>query len=144
MGIRRRLTGRDVTQDIAVTYDEHAVVSTGAEHEAAGVKAVMVSLQRGVTSMGPLRTAAALIRLNQQKGFDCPGCAWPEEHGGRKFAEFCENGAKAVAEEATKRVVTPDFFARHSVADLAQRPEYWLSQQGRLTHPMVLRADSDH
>ena len=60
------------------------------------MKAVMVSLQRGVTSMGPLRTAAALVRLNQRKGFDCPGCAWPEEHGGRKFAEFCENGAKAV------------------------------------------------
>ena len=144
MGIRRRFTGRDVARDIAVKYDEHAVVATGAEHEAAGVKAVMVSLQRGVTSMGPLRTAAALVRLNQQKGFDCPGCAWPEEHGGRKFAEFCENGAKAVAEEATKRVVTPEFFARHSIADLEQRPEYWLSQQGRLTHPMVLRAGSEH
>ncbi|MDP9166820.1 MAG: FdhF/YdeP family oxidoreductase [Actinomycetota bacterium] len=144
MGMRRRLTGRDVTRDIPVGYDEHAVVSTGAEHEAAGVKAVVVSMQRGVTSMGPLRTAAALVRLNQRKGFDCPGCAWPEEHGGRKFAEFCENGAKAVAEEATKRVVTPDFFARHSIADLAQRPEYWLSQQGRLTHPVVLRPGDDH
>ncbi|MGH7290686.1 MAG: hypothetical protein ACREJT_05725, partial [Myxococcota bacterium] len=63
MGIRRRMTGRDVTHDIAVKYDEHDVVTTGAEHEAAGVKAVMVSLQRGVTSMGPLRTAAALVRL---------------------------------------------------------------------------------
>src|SRR6185369_7783658 len=89
-------------------------------------------------------TAAALARLNQRKGFDCPGCAWPEEHGGRKFAEFCENGAKAVAEEATKRVVTPEFFARHSIADLEGRPEYWLSQQGRLTHPMVLRPGDDH
>ena len=144
MGIRRRMTGRDVTEDIAVKYDEHTAVSTGAEHEAAGVKAVMVSLQRGVTSMGPLRTAAALVRLNQRKGFDCPGCAWPEEHGGRKFAEFCENGAKAVAEEATKRVVTPDFFARHSLADLRERPEYWLSQQGRLTHPVILREGDDH
>src|SRR6478609_2778906 len=144
MGIRHRMTGRDVAQDIAVTYDEHAVETTGREHEAAGVKAVMVSLQRGVTSMGPLRTAAALVRLNQRKGFDCPGCAWPEEHGGRKFAEFCENGAKAVAEEATKRVVTPDFFARHSIADLDARPEYWLSQQGRLTHPMWLRPGDDH
>ena len=144
MGIRRRMTGRNVTEDIAVTYDEQAVVSTGAEREAAGVKAVMVSLQRGVTSMGPLRTATALVRLNQRKGFDCPGCAWPEEHGGRKFAEFCENGAKAVAEEATKRVVTPEFFARHSITDLAERPEYWLSQQGRLTHPVILRDGDDH
>ncbi|KQY06353.1 hypothetical protein ASD37_18905 [Mycobacterium sp. Root135] len=138
------MTGRDVSRDIAVNYDEHSVATTGAEHEAAGMKAVMVSLHRGVTSMGPLRTAAALVRLNQRKGFDCPGCAWPEEHGGRKFAEFCENGAKAVAEEATKRVVTPDFFARHSIADLEERPEYWLSQQGRLTHPVILRAGDDH
>ncbi len=94
--------------------------------------------------MGRVRTAACAARLNQRHGFDCPGCAWPEEHGGRKLAEFCENGAKAVAEEATKRVVTPEFFARHSVADLAARPEYWLSQQGRLTHPVVLRPGDDH
>ena len=135
---------RDVTRDFDADYDEHAVVTTGPEREAAGVKAVMVSLQRGLKSMGAWRTAASLARLNQRHGFDCPGCAWPEEHGGRKFAEFCENGAKAVAEEATKRVVTPDFFARHSIADLDARPEYWLSQQGRLTHPMVLRPGDDH
>ncbi len=135
---------RDVTHDFDAEYDEQAVVATGPEHEAAGVKAVMVSLQRALKSMGTWRTGASLVRLNQRHGFDCPGCAWPEEHGGRKFAEFCENGAKAVAEEATKRVVTPDFFARHSLADLDGRPEYWLSQQGRLTHPMVLRPGDDH
>jgi molybdopterin-dependent oxidoreductase alpha subunit len=135
---------REITSDWNADYDEHAVISTGAEREAAGVKAVMVSLKRGLESMGVFRTAASLIRLNQRKGFDCPGCAWPEEHGGRKFAEFCENGAKAVAEEATKRVVTPEFFARHSVAALEAKPEYWLSQQGRLTHPMVLRPGAEH
>ena len=135
---------REITSDWNADYDEHSVVSTGAEREAAGVKAVMVSLKRSLESMGVFRTAASLVRLNQRKGFDCPGCAWPEEHGGRKFAEFCENGAKAVAEEATKRVVTPDFFARHSVAELTAKPEYWLSQQGRLTHPVVLRPGEDH
>ena len=113
MGARRH-PDRDIDAD----FDEHAMVVTGAEHEAAGVKAVLVSLQRGLQSMGAVRTAAALARLNQRHGFDCPGCAWPEEHGGRKLAEFCENGAKAVAEEATKRVVTPEFFARHSIADI--------------------------
>ncbi|HEY6576478.1 MAG TPA: FdhF/YdeP family oxidoreductase, partial [Mycobacterium sp.] len=128
--------------DNAASFDEHAAVVSGAEHEAAGVKAVMVSLDRGLKQMGPVRTVAALSRLNQRHGFDCPGCAWPEEPGGRKLAEFCENGAKAVAEEATKRRVTPEFFARHSVAELAGQPEYWLSQQGRITHPMVL-ADGD-
>src|SRR5215207_2590073 len=135
---------RDTTRDFDANYDEQATVAIGAEHEAAGVKAVMVSLQRGLTYMGAVRTAASLVRLNQRNGFDCPGCAWPEEHGGRKFAEFCENGAKAVAEEATKRVITPEFFARHSIDDLDGRPEYWLSQQGRLTHPMVLRPGDDH
>ncbi|WP_006241252.1 FdhF/YdeP family oxidoreductase [Mycolicibacterium tusciae] len=135
---------RDIARDFDADYDEHAVVTTGPEHEAAGVKAVMVSLQRGLKSMGAWRTGASLVRLNQRHGFDCPGCAWPEEHGGRKFAEFCENGAKAVAEEATRRVVTADFFARHSITDLDARPEYWLSQQGRLTEPVVLRPDDDH
>src|ERR1700756_4879818 len=131
-------------RDVEVDYDEHGVTITPSKREAAGVKAVMGALQRGLTSMGLLRTAPTWAKLNQRKGFACPGCAWPEEHGGRKFAEFCENGAKAVAEEATKRVVTPEFFARHSVADLAARPEYWLSQQGRLTRPMALRAGDDH
>ncbi|WP_297601085.1 FdhF/YdeP family oxidoreductase [Mycobacterium sp.] len=128
----------------AADYDEHAVTVTPRKREAAGVRAVMVSLQRGFEQMGALRTAAALARLNQRNGFDCPGCAWPEEHGGRKVAEFCENGAKAVAEEATKRTVTPEFFARHSIAELSAKPEYWLSQQGRLAHPMVLRPGDDH
>ncbi len=132
------------SRDVPADYDEHAVTVAPRKHEAAGVRAVMVSLQRGLEQMGALRTAATLARLNQRKGFDCPGCAWPEEHGGRKLAEFCENGAKAVAEEATKRTVTPEFFARHSVAELSAQPEYWLSQQGRLTHPMVLRPGDDH
>ncbi|WP_179468414.1 FdhF/YdeP family oxidoreductase [Mycolicibacterium vinylchloridicum] len=131
-------------KDVPADYDEHAVHVGVPKHEAAGVKAVMVSMQRGLAEMGPVRTLATLSRLNQRHGFDCPGCAWPEEHGGRKLAEFCENGAKAVAEEATKRRVTADFFARHTVAELAAKPEYWLSQQGRLTHPMVLRPGEQH
>ncbi|BBX97535.1 FdhF/YdeP family oxidoreductase [Mycobacterium lacus] len=132
------------SRDIRADYDEHAVTVSPRRHVAAGVRAVVVSLQRGLRQMGTVRTAAALARLNQRHGFDCPGCAWPEEHGGRKLAEFCENGAKAVAEEATKRTVTPEFFARHSIGELSARPEYWLSQQGRLTHPMVVRPGDDH
>lgn len=131
-------------KDVDASYDERDVVISGAKHEAAGMKAVLVSMQRGLTQMGPVRTAATLTRLNQRHGFDCPGCAWPEEHGGRKPAEFCENGAKAVAEEATKRRVTADFFARHSIAELSAKPEYWLSQQGRLTHPMVALPGDTH
>jgi molybdopterin-dependent oxidoreductase alpha subunit len=133
---------RNGTRDIDVDYDEHTVTIAPPQRQAAGVKAVMVALQRGLKSMGVFRTASLLPRLNQRTGFDCPACAWPEQWGDRKF-EFCENGAKAVAEEATKHVVTPEFFGRHTIADLAARPEYWLSQQGRLTHPMVLRAGDD-
>ncbi|ELB89158.1 formate dehydrogenase subunit alpha [Rhodococcus wratislaviensis IFP 2016] len=91
-----------------------------------------------------VRTARTLMKLNQREGFDCPGCAWPETPGHRKHAEFCENGAKAVAEEATTRTVTPEFFAAHSVSDLLGRTEFWLGQQGRLTHPMVLLPGASH
>ncbi|PQP23920.1 FdhF/YdeP family oxidoreductase [Rhodococcus opacus] len=125
-------------------YDEHSIVVTKNKQYAAGVPAVLVSLQRGMSQMGATRTAASLAKLNQRKGFDCPGCAWPETPGHRKHAEFCENGAKAVAEEATKRTVGPDFFATHSVDDLLGRTEYWLGQQGRLTHPIVLRPGTTH
>lgn len=125
-------------------YDEHAIEIGHRATSAAGIPAVLVALRRSVAQMGLTRTLATLARVNQREGFDCPGCAWPEEPGGRKTIEFCENGAKAVAEEATRRVVGPDFFARHSVPDLLSRPEYWLSQQGRLTHPMVLRPGEDH
>ncbi|HKV22879.1 MAG TPA: FdhF/YdeP family oxidoreductase [Mycobacterium sp.] len=125
-------------------FDEGDVVVTHEKSYAAGVPAVLVSLRRGLEQMGALRTARTLAKLNQRKGFDCPGCAWPETPGHRKHAEFCENGAKAVAEEATTRRVDPEFFAAHSVAELTQRTDYWLGQQGRLTHPMVLRPGATH
>ncbi|WP_207839381.1 FdhF/YdeP family oxidoreductase [Williamsia soli] len=111
---------------------------------AAGVPAVAVALARSVKQMGTTRTARTLTALNQRDGFDCPGCAWPETPGHRKHAEFCENGAKAVAEEATTRTIGPEFFAAHSVSDLREKSEYWLSQQGRITHPMVLTEGDDH
>ena len=107
------------------------------EHAAAGIPAVAHSLKMAREQMGVRRTALTLLRVNQKEGFDCPGCAWPEgDH--RHTAEFCENGAKAVAEEATTRRVTRGFFAAHPVADLAERSGYWLGQQGRLTEPMFL------
>ncbi|MFD4541544.1 FdhF/YdeP family oxidoreductase [Streptomyces bauhiniae] len=112
------------------------------KHAAAGLPAVGHSLRITQQQMGVRRTALTLLRVNQKDGFDCPGCAWPEpEH--RHMAEFCENGAKAVAEEATLRRVTPEFFAAHPVADLAGRSGYWLGQQGRLTHPMYLPEGAD-
>ncbi|MFE5872796.1 FdhF/YdeP family oxidoreductase [Streptomyces roseifaciens] len=115
---------------------------TAPQHAAAGLPAVAHSLRIAHQQMGARRTALTLLKVNQKDGFDCPGCAWPEPDK-RHAAEFCENGAKAVAEEATLRRVTPDFFARHPVSDLAGRSGYWLGQQGRLTTPMYLAEGSD-
>ncbi|MEU4251154.1 FdhF/YdeP family oxidoreductase [Amycolatopsis sp. NPDC026612] len=115
---------------------------------AAGIPGVAVSLARSVEQMGTGRTIKALRLLNQREGFDCPGCAWPEprEVDGekRKLAEFCENGAKAVAEEATKRRVDREFFAKHPIGDLETKTDYWLGQQGRITEPFVLREGATH
>ncbi|MFH9398221.1 FdhF/YdeP family oxidoreductase [Streptomyces sp. NPDC017638] len=113
------------------------------KHAAAGLPAIGHTLRVAQRQMGVKRTALTLLRVNQKDGFDCPGCAWPEpDH--RHAAEFCENGAKAVAEEATLRRVTPEFFAAHSVADLSGRSGYWLGQQGRLTHPVYLPEGGTH
>jgi molybdopterin-dependent oxidoreductase alpha subunit len=104
----------------------------------------MHGLADGIQQMGLRRTALTLLRINQTDGFDCPGCAWPEPAAGaRSHAEFCENGAKAVAEEATLRRVTPEFFVEHAISELAQRSDYWLGQQGRLTEPLVRQSGSD-
>ncbi|NUT08607.1 MAG: FdhF/YdeP family oxidoreductase [Hamadaea sp.] len=110
---------------------------------AAGVGGVTHGLAAGLAEMGVRRTTLALLKVNQTDGFDCPGCAWPEPRK-RTHAEFCENGAKAVAEEATLRRITPEFFAEHSIADLAGKSDYWLGQQGRLTSPMVRRPGGTH
>ncbi|GAA2589442.1 FdhF/YdeP family oxidoreductase [Actinomadura fulvescens] len=110
---------------------------------AAGLPGVTHALRQSFDQMGARRTALTLARVNQKQGFDCPGCAWPEG-GKRHLAEFCENGAKAVAEEATTRRVTREFFARHTVAELAERSDHWLGQQGRLTEPMIKRSGAEH
>ncbi|MET4097045.1 FdhF/YdeP family oxidoreductase [Arthrobacter sp. UYCu712] len=108
-----------------------------------GVPAVVHALKIAQEQMGPVRAAKALLAVNQVDGFDCPGCAFPEP-GKRSHAEFCENGAKAVAEEATRRRVAPSFFAGHSVAELREKDDFWLGQQGRLTHAMLLDDGATH
>jgi formate dehydrogenase major subunit len=135
-----------MTDDELLGTPDESRLRVGSPYDhAAGVKAVTVAMGRALGEMGPSRTARTLLRLNQVDGFDCMSCAWPDpdpEH--RHQAEFCENGAKAVAEEATKARVTPEFFARHSIADLSTRTDHWLGKQGRLTHPMVRRPGATH
>ncbi|MFF2776195.1 FdhF/YdeP family oxidoreductase [Streptomyces sp. NPDC058052] len=115
---------------------------TSPQHAAAGLPAIGHTLRIAQEQMGAVRTARTLLKVNQKDGFDCPGCAWPEGDK-RHLAEFCENGAKAVAEEATLRRVTPEFFAAHPLAELAERSGYWLGQQGRITRPMYLPEGGD-
>ncbi|MFD5425666.1 FdhF/YdeP family oxidoreductase [Streptomyces sp. NPDC127084] len=113
------------------------------QHAAAGLPAVGHTLRMAQRQMGMARTARTLLKVNQKDGFDCPGCAWPEADK-RHVAEFCENGAKAVAEEATLRRVTPGFFTAHPVSVLERRSGYWLGQQGRITEPVYLPEGADH
>jgi molybdopterin-dependent oxidoreductase alpha subunit len=112
---------------------------------AVGVPGVAASMQYALAEMGPKRSLKTLLKLNHVDGFDCPSCAWPDpdpEH--RKLAEFCENGAKAVAWEATRKRVDAGFFAGHSVDELRSHDEHSLEHHGRLTEPMYLAPDATH
>jgi molybdopterin-dependent oxidoreductase alpha subunit len=111
---------------------------------AGGLPAIASAVKSAWGEMGPVRGLRTLLRLNQKDGFDCPGCAWPEPDEARSHAEFCENGAKHVADEATTKRVTPEFFKGWSLSDLSTKSDYWLGKQGRLTHPMVLRRGASH
>ncbi len=82
--------------------------------------------------------------MNKKDGFDCQSCAWPSPDEHRQVAEFCENGAKAIADEGTTKRVTADFFREHSLSFLQEQSDYWLGQQGRLTQPMVKREGATH
>jgi molybdopterin-dependent oxidoreductase alpha subunit len=114
-------------------------------HEtAAGFPAIVRTVRYVTGRMGAARGASALFEVNKFHGFDCQSCAWPSPDDHRHFAEFCENGAKAVSDEGTFRRVTPEFFAKYSVYELLQKSDFWLSEQGRLTHPMILRDGSTH
>ena len=111
---------------------------------AAGATAVASSMNHVMRTAGPVRGTKALLELNQQDGFDCPSCAWPDPDDHRAQTEFCENGAKAVASEATTRQIDRDFFRKHSVTDLLQQTDYWHDQQGRIVEPMVIREGGTH
>jgi len=111
---------------------------------AAGLNSVLKAVEFTLKEPGLLRGINALARLNQFEGIDCPGCAWPDPDHERSLNEYCENGVKAIAEEATTKRCTPDFFRAWSVAELSNQSDYWLGRQGRLTHPMVLRAGCHH
>ncbi len=112
---------------------------------AAGVKAIQSTFKHISKEVGLVKGIGLLSKINQTDGFDCPGCAWPDPDAKRAFlAEYCENGAKAIAEEATKNRVSPLFFASHSVEDLAKLSDYEIGKKGRITHPVLLKPGSSH
>ncbi|GAB3582462.1 FdhF/YdeP family oxidoreductase [Hymenobacter daeguensis] len=114
------------------------------EKVAAGVTAVIKSMQFSWTEGGVGRGTKALLGLNQKDGFDCSSCAWPDPDEHRSVAEFCENGAKATASDADDRAAGPEFFARHSLAELSRMTDRDQNNAGRLTHPMVKRPGDNH
>jgi molybdopterin-dependent oxidoreductase alpha subunit len=112
---------------------------------AAGIPAVISSVKHVFGEMGLGRGFKALATLNQKDGFDCPGCAWPDPDDERSpIAEYCENGAKAIAEEATSKKLTAKFFAENSVASLANHTDYEIGKKGRVAEPMYLPKGATH
>ncbi len=111
---------------------------------AAGMKAIGDAMSNVFGKMGVVRGTRGLLSLNQKGGIDCQSCAWPDPDERRTVAEFCESGAKALADEGTKKRITQEFFSKYSVAQLSEHDDFWLNDQGRLTAPMVLRKGSIH
>ena len=112
---------------------------------AAGITGVKVAVQHVFSEMGPARGLKALFNLNQKGGVDCPSCAWPDPDDDRSvIGEYCENGAKAIAEEATSKKLTAKFFANNSVEDLAELNDYEIGKKGRLAEPMYLPEGGTH
>lgn len=134
----------DLTPGVESRDDSGSARHDEPKAAAAGIPSVVATLRHAVREMGIIRGTRALLRVNKVDGFDCQSCAWPNPEEHRHVAEFCENGAKAVAAEVTTRRITADFFREHSVEELAEQSDHWLNAQGRLTEPMLLREGSRH
>tara|TARA_B110000914_G_scaffold31459_1_gene24224 strand:+ start:316 stop:2592 length:2277 start_codon:yes stop_codon:yes gene_type:complete len=110
---------------------------------AAGIPGVLASLKHSYKN-NILSSVYNLSKINRFRGFDCPGCAWPDPDDHRSRFEFCENGAKAVADERTSKKANPNFFSSWSINELSKKSDHWLNSQGRITNPMVLKPGESH
>jgi molybdopterin-dependent oxidoreductase alpha subunit len=129
----------------AETHDEEESLKVGEiKKTAAGITSITQTMKFVFREMGVVRGTRALLKLNQKGGIDCQSCAWADPDDHRTYAEFCENGAKALADEGTTERITDEFFAKYSVAELSEKSDQWLNAQGRLTHPMFLSEDATH
>ncbi len=125
--------------------EERAQVKLRApDRVAAGMHALAESLKFTARETGFARAISDWLKINKKDGFDCQSCAWPNPDRDRHVFEFCENGVKALTSEATKKQIGPEFFRKHSIADLQEQTDHWLELQGRLVHPMVKREGASH
>ena len=118
-------------------------IITSVEETAGGMPAVISAWKHGVSKMGLVGSAVSLSKANQTNGFDCPGCAWPDPKHRSPF-EYCENGAKVIADEATIKTIPDTFWKENSIHALGRRSDRWLNSQGRLSRPMILEKGSNH
>jgi molybdopterin-dependent oxidoreductase alpha subunit len=123
--------------------EKEGATSSPRKTSAAGLTAIGVTTRQSLKEMGVKRSVQTLLKVNQKEGFDCPGCAWPDPDGDRHIAEFCENGAKAIASEATTKRLTPEVFARHRISEMLAQTDSWLENQGRIIHPMFRKKGAD-
>lgn len=115
------------------------------ETHAAGPEAIVRAVKHITDAMDIPRGFKALNQLNKSKGFDCPGCAWPDPDDERsRLGEYCENGVKAIAEEATTKKLTAEFFSNHSIEELAALSDYDIGKKGRIAQPMYLAKNASH
>lgn len=140
------ITNADKKIDIALTPTGFSHLhQTPMKHKAVGVDAIVSSFKQMLAYMAPGDAWKASFAMNQKGGFDCPGCAWPDPDDERSaLGEYCENGIKAIAEEAQRKKLNADFFARHSISVMGEWTDFELGKKGRLTEPMLLREGAAH
>lgn len=137
---------KDFKRNISLTGElKYTDPRIGAPHRpAAGYPGIRETLKHTFREMGVIRSSRALFKLNQEDGFRCPSCAWPVPENPSPIAEYCENGAKALADEATREHIGAEFFVKNSVEELSNYSDYELNKFGRLTEPLILKAGSNH
>ncbi len=145
--------GREIIRSVrsleSADLEQEAAAIIGLNHDepksfAGGMDSVLSSLSYLYKEVGIRRSRKIIAHLNQEDGFQCPGCAWPNPDKHRAHFEFCESGAKNLSSEATNKLITPEFFRKWPVEDLLLTSGYWLEQQGRLSHPMKLDENATH
>ncbi len=134
---------RKLTSEESSSNDESLVLRP-IPKVATGFPAILKSADVSLRAMGVVRSGKAWSSINQRQGFDCPSCAWPDPAGERPTFEFCENGMKATADDATTLRVHPEFFRENSIQKLSEQSDYWLNHQGRITHPIWLQPGASH